>query len=144
MELTKRIKSRLSEATDWNTVLDAFESEASSAGDASAQSKAFFELAGVDEGIVLDKARAMQCYQKAFKLDKRNLLALQHAREIYQEMAHLEMVKRLMGLELKVNRDPTRAPSLNYAYGRAILNLREIDQARQFLELAASSDAGNS
>ncbi|MCA9720789.1 MAG: hypothetical protein KC468_39370, partial [Myxococcales bacterium] len=144
MELTKRIKSRLSEATDWNTVLDAFESEASSAGDASAQSKAFFELAGVDEGVVLDKARAMQCYQKAFKLDKRNLLALQHAREIYQEMAHLEMVKRLMGLELKVNRDPTRAPELNYAYGRAILNLREIDQARQFLELAASSDATNS
>ncbi|HRI08901.1 MAG TPA: hypothetical protein PKW35_13860, partial [Nannocystaceae bacterium] len=95
------------------------------------------------EGVVLDRARAMQCYQKAFKLDQKNLLALQHAREIYQRMAHLEMVTRLMGLELRANKDPARAPELNYCYGRALLNLRQVDQARQHLEVAASADGGN-
>ena len=143
MELTKRIKSRLSEASDWNAVLEEFESEAKSAADAVAQSKAFFELARLGEGIFLDKARAMQNYQQAFKLDKRNLLALQHAREIYQEMAQLKMVTKLMGLELKVNQDPSRAAGLHYAFGRALLNMRQVDQARQYLEIAASTESTN-
>ncbi|MEZ4452382.1 MAG: tetratricopeptide repeat protein [Nannocystaceae bacterium] len=138
MELSKRIKSRLSEATDWNAVLDQLESEANAAGDAAAQSKAFFDAGCVFEGVILDRARAMQAFQKAFKLDQKNLIALQYAREIYQWMAHLEMVTRLMGLELRANRDPARAGELNYCYGRALLNLRKVDQARPFLEVAAS------
>ncbi|MBK8260921.1 MAG: tetratricopeptide repeat protein [Nannocystis sp.] len=143
MELSKRIKTRLSEATDWNAVLDQLESEAVAAGDGAAQSKALFDLGRVLEGVVLDRARAMQCFQKAFKLDQKNLLALQHAREIYQRMAHLEMVTRLMGLELRANRDPARAAELNHQYGRALLNLRQVDQARPYLEVAASADSHN-
>ncbi|MCB9706038.1 MAG: hypothetical protein H6711_29535 [Myxococcales bacterium] len=139
MELSKRIKTRLSEAKDWSNVLDQLESEAGAAGDGAAQSQAFFDLGRVYEGVLLDRARAMQCFQKAFKLDQKNLLALQYAREIYQRMAHLEMVTRLMGLELRANRDPARAGELNYCYGTALLNLRKIDQARPFLEVGASS-----
>ena len=139
MELSKRIKSRLSEAKDWSNVLDQLESEAAAAGDAAAQSQAFFDLGRVYEGVLLDRARAMQCFQKAFKLDQKNLIALQFAREIYQRMAHLEMVTRLMKLELKANRDASRAPALNYCYGTALLNLKQVDQARRFLEIASSS-----
>jgi hypothetical protein len=55
MEVTTRIKSRLTEVTEWNGVIDEFESQASSAGSAQAQSAAFFQLAQACEGIFLDK-----------------------------------------------------------------------------------------
>ena len=118
MEVTTRIKSRLTEVIEWNGVIDEFESQASSAGSAQAQSAAFFQLAHACEGIFLDKAKAMTFYQTAVKRDRENLLALQQARSIYQQMANLEMVIKLMALELRANRDPNRAPALNYAYGR--------------------------
>ena len=143
MEITQRIKGRLKEVQDWNSIIDEVEGEASSLSDATSQSKAMFELARCCEELFLDKARAMQCYQKAFKLDQSNLNALQHAREIYQEMAHLEMVTRLMGLELKNNQDPDRAPALNYAYGTAMLNQRQVDTAKSFLEAASTAVPNN-
>ncbi len=143
MELTQRIKQRLREVEDWTTVIDEIEAEADAAADAVVQSQAYFDLARACEDLFLDKARAMQNYQKAFKLDQGNLTALQRAREIYQEMAHLEMVTRLMGLEIKGNQDPDRAPELNYAYGRAMLNLRDVDTAKQFLEAASSAVPDN-
>src|SRR5690349_1209667 len=130
MEVTQRIKARLKEVQDWNSVIDEIEQEAGSLPEASRQSAALYELARASEDVLLDKARAMQCYQKAFKLDQTNLLALESAREIYREMAHLEMVSRLMGLELRANKDPDRAPRLNYAYGTAMLNQGQIDQAK--------------
>ena len=129
MELTQRIKNRLREVHDWNSVIDELETEAGAAAEPGAQSGALFDVARACEEIFLDKARAMQCYQRAFKLDQSNLAALEHARQIYQQMAHLEMVTRLMGLELKSNQDPERAPALNYAYGRAMLNMGDVDTA---------------
>lgn len=143
MELTQRIKERLREVEDWNAVVDQLEAEAGAIADKAAQSAAYFELARACEDVFLDKAKAMQCYQKAFKLDQSNLKALGRARMIYQEMAHLEMVTRLMGLELKANQDTSLAPALNYAYGAAQLNLRQIDKARSFLEAAATSEPQN-
>jgi golgin subfamily B member 1 len=143
MELTQRIKQRLREVDDWNSVIDELEADAAAAGDESAQSAAFFDLARACEDVFLDKQRAMQCYQKAFKLDQKNLAALRRARLIYHESGQLEMVTRLMGLELKANRDPDLAGELNYAYGTAQLNLGQIDTARGFLEAATSADPNN-
>jgi tetratricopeptide (TPR) repeat protein len=143
METTQRIKDRLKEVSDFTAIIDEVEAAVGELGDTTEQSRALFDLARACESIFLDKARAMQCYQQAFKLDQSNLLALQHAREIYQEMAHLEMVTRLMGLELRNNQDPERAPALNYAYGRAMLNLRQIDTAKGFLEAASSAAPDN-
>jgi golgin subfamily B member 1 len=137
MELTQRIKQRLREVEDWNTVVDELTAEAEATDDKAEQSKAFFELARASESFFLDKARAMDCYQRAFKLDQRNLAALRHARQIYQEMAHLQMVTKLMGLELKLNQDPAMLPALNYDLGRALLNMRNVDEAKAKLGIAA-------
>jgi hypothetical protein len=61
--------------------------------------------------VFLDKAKAMAFYQTAVKRDRENLFALQQARTIYQQMANLEMVTKLMSLELRANRDTNRAPA---------------------------------
>ncbi len=143
MELTQRIKQRLREVDDWSTVVDELEADAGAASDKSEQSKAFFELARACEDVFLDKARAMQAYQKAFKLDQSNLEALRRARQIYQMMANLEMVTRLMGLELKANRDPELAGPLNYDFGTAQLNLRNVDEAKLHLSAAAEAEPEN-
>ena len=143
MELTQRIKQRLREVDEWSTVIDELEAEAGATSDKAEQSAAYFELARACEELFLDKARAMQSYQKAFKLDQSNLEALRRARQIYQVMANLEMVTRLMGLELKANRDPSLAGSLNYDFGTAQLNLRNIDDAKQHLGAATEAEPDN-
>ncbi|MCA9699847.1 MAG: hypothetical protein KC431_20145, partial [Myxococcales bacterium] len=143
MEVTQRIKARLKQVQDWNAVIDEMEQEAAGLPDASSQSHALFELARTCEDTLLDKARAMQCYQKAFKLDQSNVIALERARRIYHDMAHLEMVIKLMGLELRLNQDPARAASLNYAFGSAKLNSGQIDEAKTYLGAAANDEPGN-
>ena len=123
MELTQRIKQRLREVDDWNAVVEEHEAEAAGTSDKTTQSRVLYELARACEDIVLDKARAMTCYQQAFKCDQTNLPALRHARVIYQEMAHLEMVARFIPMSASavatsllemstVNRRPPRAPRL--------------------------------
>ena len=139
MEVTQRIKARLKEVQDWNSVIDEIEAEAGALASGPEQSLALYDLARACEDMLLDKARAMSCYQKAFKLDQTNLIALERAREIYREMASLEMVTKLMGLELRANQDASRAAGLNYAYGTAKLNQRDIDAAKGFLAAAAES-----
>ncbi|MCA9704331.1 MAG: hypothetical protein KDK70_00620, partial [Myxococcales bacterium] len=139
MELIQRIKQRLREVDDWTAVMDEIQADAEAASDKAEQSKAFFELARACESFFLDKARAMDCYQRAFKLDQRNVAALRHARMIYQEMAHLQMVTKLMGLEVKLNQDPQLLPTLNYDLGRAMLNMGNIDEAKQRLGIAAGA-----
>ncbi|MBP7288872.1 MAG: tetratricopeptide repeat protein [Nannocystaceae bacterium] len=143
MELTQRIKQRLREVDDWTGIIDELEAEASAAGDKAAQSRALFDLARACEDLFLDRARAMTCYQQAFKQDQANLSALEHARRIYQDMAHLEMVTRLMGLELQRNTDAAKRPALDYAYGTAQLNQRNIDAARKHLLLARDAEPSN-
>jgi tetratricopeptide (TPR) repeat protein len=139
MELTQRIKQRLREVEDWNVVIGELVAEAEATSDKAEQSKAYFELARACEHFFLDKAGAMDRYQRAFKLDQRNLPALRHARQIYQEMAHLQMVTKLMGLEVKLNQDPTLLPTLNYDLGRALLNMGKTDDAKQKLGIAAGA-----
>ena len=140
MELTQRIKQRLREVEDWTAVMDEIQAEAEGADDKAEQSKALFELGQVCEGFFLDKARAMDCFQRAFKLDQRNVAALRHARTIYQEMAHLQMVTKLMGLEIKLNQDDSLIPRLNYDMGLALLNQGKVDESKQMLGIAAGAD----
>ena len=143
MELIQSIKERLRTADDWGRVLDEAQAEAENIADASAQSRAFFDLAVVSDDLYLDRARAMTFYQRAFKLDQSNLLALGRARRIFWEMGQLEMVGKLTALEIKMNQDAERAADLNYEYGRAMLNLGHFDTAKQFLEAAAAAAPEN-
>ncbi|MEE9384726.1 MAG: tetratricopeptide repeat protein [Nannocystaceae bacterium] len=140
MDITQHIKTSLRTRQDWAAIVDEVESEVGAISDKTERSAALFELAGACERLLLDKARAMKCYQQAFKLDQTNALALARARSIYQEMGHLEMVVRLAGLE--VRNDPD-SPELNYAYGRALLNQCQVDAARKHLERATAGDPAN-
>ena len=99
MQIHERIKARLKQVQDWSSVVDEIEAEIDQGGDAAAQSAELFALADVSESVLLDKSRGMALYNKAFKVDQSNLGALQHAREIFHEMAALDMVERLMGIE---------------------------------------------
>jgi tetratricopeptide (TPR) repeat protein len=140
MEVTQRVKARLKLVNDWGSVIDETEAEISRLSDASEQSQGYAELGRVCETLLLDKARAMQCYQRAFKLDQANVEALTSARLIYRDMAHTEMVTRLMKLELRANSVPTRIAALNYDFGVASLLLRQVEAARPYLQQAVDSD----
>ncbi len=74
MEVTTRIKSRLTEVSEWSGVID----ESGVAGRAPParlrrSPTAFYHLAQACEGLLLDKAKAMTFYQTAVKRDRENL-----------------------------------------------------------------------
>lgn len=137
MDILQHIKTSLRQRPDWATVVDEVEAEIGTLAEAAQRSASLFELARVCEDVLLDKARAMKCYQQAFKLDQSNAPALARARSIYLEMAHLDMVVRLAGLEV---RNAPNSADVNYAYGAALLNQRQTDAAREHLERAVQVD----
>jgi golgin subfamily B member 1 len=93
-------------------------------------------LGEVCEDIFLRKDRAMAHYQQAFKLNPQQTRALTRARQIYREMGNLEMVATLLGLELKVNTDPTRKAEAERLLGETLLDARERDRAMPHLQAA--------
>lgn len=143
MELTQRIKERLREVEDWNTLVDQLEADAGAQATEQAQSASYFELGRACEDIFLDKARAMHLYQNAFKLDRTNIAALRRARLIYHEMAKLDLVLRMLKLELKAVQNPTERSELDFAYGATQLNLGAINKAKPYLEAAFNADPSN-
>ncbi|TPV92869.1 MAG: tetratricopeptide repeat protein [Myxococcales bacterium FL481] len=140
MDKLQQIKTSLKQRPDWAAVVDEVEAEIGRQEDAAQRSAALFDLARVCEEVLLDKARAMKCYQQAFKLDQRNAAALTRARTIYAEMAHLDMVVRLAGLEA---RNAPQNAEVNHALGMALLNQGQTDRAREHLERAAQAEPDN-
>src|SRR5262249_28068950 len=88
------------------------------------------------EEIFLRKDRAMANYQKAFKLNQQNTVALTRARAIYHEMANLEMVAKLCEIELKLTPEGPRKAELFGELGLTVLDWRKRDAAIDYLETA--------
>ncbi|HEY3356303.1 MAG TPA: hypothetical protein VGQ83_23830, partial [Polyangia bacterium] len=139
MELRTEIKRRLRESRNWLDVIDQLEHEAEQGPTDAEKSQRFFELAETCDEVLLQKNRAMQYYQRALKLNRANAQALGRLRDIYEEMGNLDMVAKLLELEMKVSTDAGQRAHLQGLLGRARLDLRQREQAMPHLVAAANA-----
>src|SRR5512137_344451 len=138
MDLRTGLKRRLRDSRNWLEVLDELEKEAEQGKTDQEKSDRYFGVAEVCEEVFLNKQRALQNYQRAFKLNVKNVQALQRARRIYRETGNLELVAKLLEFELKVTADPNGQAVLQGELGRVRMDLRKKDQAMPHLLAAAN------
>ena len=146
MELRPDVKQRLRNTSNWSTLIEELEREvderaaAQSTGGAKeskqAKAAALLELGVLCEEFFLRKDRAMVQYQTAFKTYPQDTTALERAISIYREMGNLDMVCKLLGIELKGTKDPAIRAALQGRLGIAQLDLGQLDKALANLEVA--------
>ena len=140
MEQEERL-SYLENVRDWQTLVEELERGISGAGQ-NAQKAAFhLQLGRVLEKKFLAGVKALKHFQDAYKLNPALLESLGEARAIYWELGKLNMVQKLVELELKAVQGP-QASTLLVELGDVLGDLGDNDKATATYARALAASGG--
>src|SRR5436190_16708438 len=112
MDLDQRLK-QLTSFHDYQSVAEALEQGIGAAADAATKAALHLRLGRVLRVRFLQGVRALKHFQDAYKLNPALLEALAEARGIYWDLGKLNMVQKLLELQLKaLTEGSARAPLL--------------------------------
>jgi tetratricopeptide (TPR) repeat protein len=144
MAVNERL-SLLERYHDWQGLVEALEESLRGEQEPGAKARLHLWLARVLGTHFLENAKALKHFQEAYKLDPSLLEALEEARAIYWELGKLNMVRRLLELQLRSVRGPEAAPLL-IELGDVATDQGDLEAAtaayQNALEAAAGQDAG--
>ncbi len=100
MDLAQRL-NHLEAVRDWQGLTEELEKGIASESDATAKAGYHLRLGRVLETKFLHAVRALKHFQDAFKLNPALAEALREARSIYWNLGKVNMVQKLLELELK-------------------------------------------
>src|SRR5579859_1066506 len=128
MELQERL-SYLENVRDWQGLVEELEKGISSAG-ANANKAAFhLHLGRILESKFLSGVKALKHFQDAYKLNPALTESLEAARNVYWGLGKLNMVQKLLELELKASPDGQRASVLLLELGDVLCDEGEWEKA---------------
>ncbi len=140
MEQAERL-SYLETVRDWQTLVEELERGISGAGQ-NAQKAAFhLQLGRVLEKKFLAGVKALKHFQDAYKLNPALLEALEEARGIYWDLGKLNMVQKLLELELKAAQG-AEASKLLVELGDVLSDLGDNDKATATYARALAASGG--
>lgn len=96
----------------WTDLAERLEQQAAAAGDPVVESRLALAAGRIWERHLGESEQAMLRYQQAFKLDPRQIAALEAARDIYVRQENWKLVLQLYSLELQVTEEPARQAEL--------------------------------
>ncbi len=137
MELRTEIRRRLRSARDWTVVIDELDREVEAVTSEAEKSERLYEIGQLCEEVIPDRDRALERYQRAWRIHPANLKALTRARTVYREMGRLEMVAKVGELEIQAESDPRRRAEIAALVGEALLDLGQKVRAAELLGAAA-------
>jgi len=141
MDLEQRLK-QLESYHDWNGVVEALEQGIAAAADAGAKADLHLRLGRVLRARFLQGVRALKHFQDAYKLNPALLEALGEARGIYWDLGKLNMVQKLLELQLKASPEgPARALLLR-ELGDVFCDVGEYDRATETYAKALQASGG--
>ena len=112
MDLQQRLK-QLEEVHDWQGVLDELEKALSAESQPSDKAQLHLQIGRLlDDKFLHSVKKALKHFQDAFKLQPGLVDALAEARSIYWRLGKLNMVQKLIDLELKAELPPERSSAL--------------------------------
>ena len=100
MDLEQRLK-QLESLHDWHGIVEALEQGLGTTQDATLKADIHLRLGRVLHTQFLQGVRALKHFQDAYKLNSSLFDALSEARAIYWELGKLNMVQKLLELQLK-------------------------------------------
>ena len=128
--------------SELRTIIQNLESEIEASGDTPENSSNHLELGRLYEEGLVNKAKAIVHYQRAFKLDTGCHEALSRARNIYWQMGRLHMVEKLLDLQIQSGED--ESGSIFWNLGSVRCDLQNIEGAVSALREAVARDPDNS
>ncbi|MGC4089575.1 MAG: tetratricopeptide repeat protein [Polyangiaceae bacterium] len=140
MDLEQRLK-QLEGYHDWNGVVEALEQGVQSADDATQKADYHLRLGRLLYRHLLQGVRALKHFQDAYKLNPTFVGALSEARAIYWELGKLNMVQKLLELQLKNTQDAPTRSRLAAELGDVAFDMGDYDRARDAYAKAANGGA---
>src|SRR5687768_14325673 len=141
MELEQRL-TNLERHHDWYGSVEALEQGIASAPDATVKAALHLRLGRLLHTRFLQGVRALKHFQDAYKLNPALLEALGEARGIYWDLGKLNMVQKLLELQLKASPEgPVRA-ALQRELGDVLCDLGDYDRATEAYAKALQASDG--
>jgi tetratricopeptide (TPR) repeat protein len=128
MDLQERI-SYLETVRDWQALVEELEKGIAGAGANAAKAQYHLRLGRILEHKFLAGVKALKHYQDAYKLNAALVESLASARGIYWDLGKLNMVQKLLELELKTVNDGPHASPLLQELGDVLCDLGEYEKA---------------
>ncbi|HEY2406375.1 MAG TPA: tetratricopeptide repeat protein [Polyangiaceae bacterium] len=141
MDLEQRLK-QLESHHDWQGVVEALEQGLGSTQDASAKADIHLRLGRLLHSQFLQGVRALKHFQDAYKLNPSLFDALSEARAIYWELGKLNMVQKLLELQLKSAQDPAVRMALFAELGDVLCDVGDYERAAENYAKALQSAGG--
>jgi tetratricopeptide (TPR) repeat protein len=129
MDLEQRLK-QLEGYHDWNGVVEALEQGVLASEDAAQKADYHLRLGRLLYRHLLQGVRALKHFQDAYKLNPTFVGALSEARSIYWELGKLNMVQKLLELQLKNTQDAHARAKLAAELGDVAFDMGDYDRAR--------------
>src|SRR5687768_17416375 len=128
MDLDQRVRN-LEAHHDWQGIAETLEQGLASTADAATKADLHLRLGRLLHRQFLQGVKALKHFQDAFKLNPALVEALAEARGIYWELGKLNMVQKLLELQLKTTQDPQRASELLGELGDVLVDQGDYDRA---------------
>ncbi len=142
MDLEERL-SYLENVRDWQSLVEELERGIASSAANAAKAQFHLKLGRVLESKFLAGVKALKHFQDAYKLNPALTESLESARNIYWDLGKLNMVQKLLELELKAAADGPRASALLVELGDVLSDQGEWDKATATYARALAASGGN-
>src|SRR5580658_1893509 len=143
MELEERL-SYLEHVQDWQGLAEELEKGIASAPAQADKARFHLKLGRVLETKFLAGVKALKHCQDAYKLNPALVESLESARRIYWGLGKLNMVQKLLELELKAAPEGARASALLLELGDVLCDQGEWDKAAEAYARSLATSGGKS
>jgi len=141
MDLEQRLK-QLESLHDWHGIVEALEQGLGTTQDATLKADIHLRLGRVLHTQFLQGVRALKHFQDAYKLNPSLFDALSEARAIYWELGKLNMVQKLLDLQLKSAPDARVKCALYRELGDVLCDIGEYERAAEAYAKALQNAEG--
>lgn len=143
MDLQDRLK-QLENVRDWQGLVEELEKGIQSQNANEAKASFHLRLGQVLEQKFLAGVKALKHFQDAYKLNPALAESLEAARSVYWALGKLNMVQKLLELELRTHKDGPQATSLLIELGDVLCDLGDYDKATSTYARALATSGGKS
>ncbi len=141
MDLQDRLK-QLEIGRDWQGLVEELEKGIQSQSANEAKASFHLRLGQVLEQKFLAGVKALKHFQDAYKLNPALAESLEAARSVYWALGKLNMVQKLLELELRTHKDGPQASALLIELGDVLCDLGDYDKATSTYARALATSGG--
>src|SRR5436305_11580566 len=141
MDLQDRLK-QLENLRDWQGLVEELEKGIQSQNANEAKASFHLRLGQVLEQKFLAGVKALKHFQDAYKLNPALAESLEAARSVYWSLGKLNMVQKLLELELRTIKDGPQASALLIELGDVLCDLGDYDKATSTYARALATSKG--